>query len=88
MYDTKTNSELSNQCIFTIFVVQFSGSTFNAAIGVGSLKEQQEHFQRAIITHDPKVFTEERTLRLEHGILHEVDAKATILSTRRENLPM
>ena len=55
------------------------GSTINAAVGLGSLKEQKEHFQRVIVTHKPKSFTDAVKERLQHGTSHEIDAKATLL---------
>ena len=55
------------------------GSTINAAVGLGSLKEQKYHFQRVIVTHKLKSFTDAIKERLQQGTLHEIDAKATLL---------
>ena len=51
----------------------------NAAVGLGSLKEQKDHFRRVFITKENKKFNEEEKKRLQHGKDHEIDAVATLV---------
>ena len=48
-------------------------------MGLGSLKEQKEHFKRVFVNKTGKIFTDEVKQRLEHGKKHEIDAMASFV---------
>ena len=48
-------------------------------MGLGSLKEQKDHFKRVFVNKCGKEFTDEEKQRIEHGKTHEIDAMATLV---------
>lgn len=75
----KCVSIMSGMCFINMFS-RYAGSTANAALGLGSLKEQREHFGRVFMNKQPKKYSPEIQKRLKHGTDHESDAMATLVS--------
>ena len=56
-----------------------TGSTLNNAIGLGTLKAQQEHFD-SVVYNNPKPAPSESTKEcMEHGTVNEINAIATLV---------
>ena len=55
-----------------------TGSTCNAALGLGKLKEQQQHFDTFVLKKDKEHPDEETSHRMAYGTEHEIDAVATL----------
>ena len=58
---------------------KISGSTINNAIGLGTLKQQQEHFDKVEFKKATKEPSEETKCRLEYGTKNEIHAIATLV---------
>jgi hypothetical protein len=56
-----------------------TGSTFNATIGLGSLKKQLEHYNK-MFNKDIPEFTEVTKQRMEHGVKNEINVVTTIVA--------
>ena len=56
----------------------FSGSTAYAAIGLDTLKRQQEHFDRVMFGKEPQV-SEKTAQFMKHGTENEINALATLV---------
>jgi hypothetical protein len=59
-----------------------TGSTCQKAVGLGKLKEQQEHYDHVVRTIDRTPgTTEEIQRRMEYGTVHEIDATASLINS-------
>ena len=57
-----------------------TGSTCNAAVGLGQLKQQQAHFDKVIQGKEGAAFSEKQRSNMRYGTEHEIDGVATVVS--------
>lgn len=55
-----------------------TGSTCNAALGLGKLKEQQSHYDQVVLKKDKPRIPDEIMEMMKYGVEHEKDAVATV----------
>ena len=56
-----------------------TGSTCNVALGLGQLKQQQNHFDKVVMGKDKPPISEDQQRNMEYGMIHENDAIATVV---------
>ena len=58
-----------------------TGSTVHGAIGLDTLKKQQQHFDQKVSGKPKPEFSDEVKERMKYGTVHEIDAIATLTGT-------
>ncbi|XP_053383231.1 uncharacterized protein LOC123562931 [Mercenaria mercenaria] len=57
-----------------------TGSSLNKALGLGSLKQQLEHFDKVFFKKEPKQVSSDVQLKMKYGSEQEINAIATLVS--------
>ena len=78
--DTKHIIQKSDEWFETRKVAKITGSTMYTAIGLDTLKGQQQHFDQVMFGVSKPEFTDRTKIFLQHGTDNEKNAKCTLLT--------
>ena len=76
--DTRLIPQRSDKWFKLREAAMVTGSTCHKALGLGTLKQQNEHFDIVVNKADKPSPTEDIQRRMEYGTKHEIDAVATV----------